>query len=96
MKIRTRPRIIYGTIWVIVLVAGMLWFFLYSQLPADGSSGDLSSFGKGGFQVKWILSENHEIYPGDIIQKINGRTIEEQLRSFNSINHFKRNIYIGL
>lgn len=72
-----------------VIFAGILWFFLYSQLPVDGSSGDLSGFGRDGFQVKWILEDKHEIYPEDVIQTINGRTIEEFLSSFGSIHQLK-------
>ncbi len=72
----------WQTIWAGILILIIAIIVLYSNLPLDGTTGDLQSFTSQGFLIKRVLEERENgLREGDIITHIEGYTIEELLHS---------------
>jgi signal transduction histidine kinase len=67
-------------VWGILLSLFLSLALIYSQLPADGATGDLESFTAQGFHIQWLLEER----PGglqvdDIVVRAGSHTVDEWL-----------------
>ena len=77
---RYRIPLGWASIWIVCVSFGMALALFYARLPADGSTGDLSSFTSEGFAVKWLLEERDGgLRPGDIIVSVEGNTVGQWL-----------------
>jgi two-component sensor histidine kinase len=77
---RARIPLAWASIWIVCVSFGLALALLYARLPADGSTGDLSSFTPEGFAVKWLLEERDGgLQPGDVILSVEGNTLDHWL-----------------
>ncbi len=73
------PLWFWRGIWVATLLVGLGLPALYAWLPVDGATGDLASFGSGGFRIHRVLEARNNLQPGDVIVRADGHTVDEWL-----------------
>jgi membrane-associated phospholipid phosphatase len=76
-----------------ILAVSLSMFVIYGRMPVDGATGDLESFkpdNAEGFTVQWLLEKRpDELLPGDIVQRVDGYTVEEWLNGVQPADHWR-------
>ncbi len=88
-------RAIYVAITVLTFAVAFMWLGLQIYLPADGSSGKLSSFTARGFMVRRALTAATPLRAGDVIIAAAGYSIEEWLRGTASVPEWRHGAVVS-
>ncbi|HET6485221.1 MAG TPA: hypothetical protein VFH83_02305, partial [Spirochaetia bacterium] len=76
-----RPRLWpWITIWAACLALVVSLYVVYSRLPADGMTGDMSSYSSQGFRLLWVLEPRSDgLRVNDVVVRAGGHSVDEWL-----------------